>query len=305
MSEQLGTFFRYLANSSGDRRWGLYVPTAGYSWTPPHSPSYPLKKHPSAYHFDWEQGRILDEFQLIYIIRGDGWFESAAHGRMKIRAGDTFLLFPGVWHRYAPNPETGWDEYWIGFDGQVPRQLFKEMTFHPARPVFSPGLGAEWHDLFTRAIEVLEIESPGHQQIMAGVTYQMLTRLHAMERGETKNTPKNDSIVRKAKYLIIERIADKIAWQDLARELGVSYSSMRHVFRHYTGISPHQYQLQLRLNKARCLLNDTSDSVKSIASAVGFECPYHFSHLFKRKIGRSPEEWRHNIRGGGWVDRND
>jgi len=293
------TFFRYLPISPGDKQWGLFVPTAGYSWTPAHSPDYPLARHPSAYHFQWQQGRILQEFQLLYIIRGEGVFESAEAGRLPIKAGDAFVLFPGVWHRYAPNPETGWDEYWIGFDGDVPRRLVQQNILSPKSPVFSPGLGEAWHELFTHAIEALELEPVGHHQLLAGLTYEMLTRLHALGREEKLAGTLDNAVVSKAKYLVMERLKEKIDWEDLARELHVSYSSLRHAFQQHTGFSLYQYQLQLRLNKAKSLLNSTQHPVKEIAARIGFDCPYHFSNLFKRKTGLSPLAWRHDARGGG------
>jgi AraC-like DNA-binding protein len=278
------------------------VPTAGYSWTPPHSLNYPLAQHPSAYHFQWNQGRILQEFQLIYTIRGTGVFESAATGRVSIKAGDAFLLFPGVWHRYAPDPDTGRDEYWVGFDGDLPRRLMQQNIFSPTSPVFSPGLGKPWHDLFTQVIEAVEQEPVGYQQILARLAFEMLTRLHTLGREEKLGAVLDDTVVRKAKYLIMERLNEKIDWEELARELHVSYSLLRHAFQQHTGFSPYQYQLQLRLDKAKSLLNSTPLPVKEIASQTGFDCPYHFSKIFKRKTGLSPVAWRHDARGGGWVE---
>jgi AraC-like DNA-binding protein len=299
------TFFRYLPISLADKAWGLFVPTAGYSWTPAHSPDYPLEQHPSAYHFQWQKGRILQEFQLLYIIRGNGVFESAATGPLPIKAGDAFILFPGEWHRYAPDPETGWDEYWIGFDGDVPRHLVQQNILSPKTPVFSPGLGGSWHELFTRAIEALELESVGYHQILAGLTFEMLARLHALGRVEELGASHDNSIVRKTKYLIMERLKEKIDWDALARDLHVSYSSLRHAFQQHTGFSLYQYQLQLRLNKAKSLLNTTPQSVKEIAQQIGFDCPYHFSTLFKRKTGLSPVAWRHDAHGGGRAATKD
>jgi transcriptional regulator GlxA family with amidase domain len=73
---------------------------------------------------------------------------------------------------------------------------------------------------------------------------------------------------------------------------------MRHAFRQHTGLSPHQYQLQLRLNRAKSLLRGTGDSVKEIADQIGFDCPFHFSHLFKSKTGLSPSIWRNDAQRG-------
>lgn len=299
-------FFRYLAAAPADRHWGMAITTAGHSRSHPESSGYPPEKHPSAYHFEWRKGRILDEFQIVHIVRGGGFFESAAHGAAKIRGGEAILLFPGEWHRYKPDPETGWDECWIGFDGQVPRQLAKNKTFRPSSPVFAPeDGGSSLRELYFRAIEILEREPPAYPQLLSGIAYQMLSQLHSVARGSGRKAIQNDLAVRRLKAGIEERLAEKIDWNALARGLGMGYSSMRHLFRRHAGISPHQYQIQLRLNKARLLLNTTEDSLKVVAQAVGFECPYHFAHLFKRKTGRSPGDWRRAARGGERGEKAD
>jgi hypothetical protein len=91
------TFFRYLPISPDDRPWGLFVTTAGYSRSHPESAGYPPDKHPSAYHFECAQDRVLDEFQIVHIVRGEGTFESATHGKVKIKRSEALLLFPGDW----------------------------------------------------------------------------------------------------------------------------------------------------------------------------------------------------------------
>jgi AraC-like DNA-binding protein len=305
MFKKRPTFFRYLPLSPDDRPWGIFVTTAGHARSHPESAGYPPDKHPSAYHFEWEHGRILNEFQILHIVRGQGLFESATHGEVKIKGGEALLLFPGEWHRYKPNPKTGWDECWIGLDGAIPRQLVEKKIFRAATPVFTPeDDGAALQELYLQAIEALELEPPGYPQILAGLAYQMLTLLHAFARGTGKKTTQNDLIARLLKIAINDHLAEKIDWSEAAKSLGVSYSTMRHAFRKHTGLSPHQYQIQQRLNKARLLMNTTEDSLKTIAQAVGFDCPFHFAHLFKRKIGRSPGDWRMAARGGNWVEKN-
>lgn len=291
--------FRYLTVSPDDKAWGLHVPTTGYTWIQAHSPDYPPEPHPSAYHFEWKKGRILQEFQLIYITRGTGVFESEATGLVSIGEGDAFLLFPGEWHRFAPDPETGWDEYWIGFDGDVPRRLSKLQIISPKSPLFSPGLGGSVQELFTKAIEVMEQETLGYHQILAGIAFELLTRLHAQDRVSKLAESPGGAVVTTVRNLIEQRLHEQIDWDELAQDLQVSYSTLRQAFQRHTGFSPYQYQLQLRLDKAKMLLNTSPLPVKEIARQIGFDCPYHFSSFFKRKIGLSPAAWRHNAHGGG------
>ncbi len=114
MADAAQSFSRYLPVSRRDERWGLYVTTAGQSRIPPQA-AYPPSLHPRNYNFDWQHGRVLMDHQVVYISRGRGWFESHGTGRRRIESGDAFLLFPGLWHRYRPDRQTGWDEHWVGF----------------------------------------------------------------------------------------------------------------------------------------------------------------------------------------------
>jgi AraC-like DNA-binding protein len=290
------TFYRYLPASAADKIWGLIVPTAGYSWIPAKCP-YPPGKHPHEYTFHWKKGRILQEFQLVYITRGRGTFESEATGTVPVSAGDAFLLFPGVWHRYLPDPKTGWDEYWIGFDGDTPRRLLSQNVFSPKSPMFSLGLNGELEKLFSQIFVTLRLEAIGYRQVLAGFAFTMLAHLQAVELGQSICGTVDEAVVQKARLLVVERLFEAIDWPKMAQELRVSYSLLRHAFKQHTGFSPHQYQLQLRLEKAKTLLSGTSYSVKEIATTTGFNCPYHFSTLFKRKLGISPLAWRHNGTG--------
>ena len=135
---------------------------------------------------------------------GAGNLESAAAESLPIKAGDVFLLFPGMWHCYAPNSKTGRDEYWIGFDGDVPRRLMQQSIFSPQAPVFSPGLGKPWHEVFTRAIEILELEPVGYHQLLSSLVLEMLTLLHALDREERLGDILDDAVVSKAKFLVME-----------------------------------------------------------------------------------------------------
>ena len=82
----------------------------------------------------------------------------------------------------------------------------------------------------------------------------------------------------------------------LAQELGVSYSWFRHTFTAHTGLSPHQYLLELRLVRARSLLAETEFSIKEIAMQTGFEDEFYFSRLFRQKLNLTPSQWRNRSR---------
>jgi len=87
---------------------GFYLNDAGHAVIPANS-GYPLtvENHSQEYALSWEKGRVLQNFQVVYISKGKGVFQSTQGGKIPINAGDALLLFPGEWHRYQPDPEVG------------------------------------------------------------------------------------------------------------------------------------------------------------------------------------------------------
>ena len=71
----LGVEFKYLIVNDMDQKFGLWVNTVGFQSIQPDSP-YPLKDHPSGYFFNAQKGRVLREYQLVYITKGRGLFSS-------------------------------------------------------------------------------------------------------------------------------------------------------------------------------------------------------------------------------------
>ncbi len=115
-STVIGQIKYYLNITEKERRWGFHVTTAGHATIEPNE-SYPPKGHPRGYDFKWENGRQLEEFGVLYLAGGRGTFESASQSPITLETGNAVILFPGEWHRYRPDPETGWEEYWVHYGG--------------------------------------------------------------------------------------------------------------------------------------------------------------------------------------------
>jgi AraC-like DNA-binding protein len=82
----------------------------------------------------------------------------------------------------------------------------------------------------------------------------------------------------------------------LAEHAGMSKSSFHAHFKAVTGLTPGQYQKDIRLLEARRLILEGGQAISSVAFDVGYESPAHFSRDYARKFGRSPREDRNSDR---------
>ena len=78
----------------------------------------------------------------------------------------------------------------------------------------------------------------------------------------------------------------------LADLSGLSPSQFARAFRAATGKPPHGYLLDLRIKRARDLLENTDLPVIEVGMQCGFEQPNHFATMFRKAVGLSPRAWR-------------
>lgn len=281
---------KYLLANERDALWGLTVSTVGYEEIKPGDP-YPTKGHADGYYFDLEKGRILNEYQLLYNPEGEGWFQSTHCPRTRLKAGDMFLLFPGEWHSYHPDPRIGWKSHWIGFKGRNMDDRVRAGFLTPDKPIYHIGYSDVIESLYRKAYEAAVEEAAYSQQLMAGLVNHLIGKMYSLERNiELGQNLQQVTMIGKARLRIRESIESSVTIQQIAEELGVSYSNFRKLFKEYTGLSPATYQQELRLLRAKELLTTTDLSVKEIAYRLNFESPDYFSSKFKAKMGCKPSE---------------
>ncbi len=287
---------KYLAVNPVDLLWGVAVHTVGCQDIAPGMP-YPPANHPSRYIFSEEKGRILNEYQLIYITKGSGKFTSASLGKwVNVGRGSMFLLFPGEWHSYRPDKETGWNEYWIGFSGPVVDSRIHNGFFSKDKPVFRVGIHNEIVDLYNNAIDTASHQESGFQPLLGSIVIHLLGLAYFYERNEAFRSAEVSDLVNRAKILISQQYRT-IRPEEIAGALCMGYSNFRKIFREYTGFSPAKYIQEVRFSKAKELLTNSSLSVKEISIELGFENYEYFFTAFKRLAGMTPADYRAMTRG--------
>jgi AraC-like DNA-binding protein len=288
-------YFVYLPDRREPGPWECTATSVGYERVLPGSP-YPPRRHPIDHHFTWENGRVLHAYQIVYVTEGKGYFESAAsHKRQQIEGGCIFILFPGIWHRYSPDPETGWVENWIECRGRAFDRARAAKLLRPERSILRVGLLPDLLQCFERCHALAQRHSTGIQGMLSTMGLHILSILQGAPRLHRNLRRHIDERVQQAQLIIARRYHETIIVEKLARELHIGYSYFRQAFKAQTGLSPKQYQLQIRLQKAQDFLANTSRSVDEIAEILGFNTAYHLSSQFKKHVGLAPQIWRKRL----------
>jgi AraC-like DNA-binding protein len=286
-------FFKYLTPGHEDIEWGLYLLVAGMAHIPPKT-VYPPPEHPSGYYFTWKHGRVLHEYQINYITEGNGVYENNA-GRYKIRPGSLLITKPGDWHRYRPESKTGWVEHYIGFRGNIADQLFIQPGLASGKAVIDIGNREEIIDTYYKIFEYVIEEKPGFQQVAAGMIMKLLGYMISLNKQKDFSGKRVEQIIQNACFIIRENVEQDIDFKNFAEENQIGYSYFRKMFKKYTGVPPVQYQLDLKILRAKEMLLSTNKIIKEISYELGFQSIYYFSRVFKKKMGVSPSEIRKTV----------
>jgi AraC-like DNA-binding protein/mannose-6-phosphate isomerase-like protein (cupin superfamily) len=289
---------KYLAVNPVDLQWGTAVNSVGFQEIAP-GMAYPPRNHPSRYIFTIESGRVLEEYQLLYITEGRGKFYCQTLGRSKplqVESGMMFLLFPGEWHSYHPDRQTGWKEYWIGFNGHFVDNLIERGFFSKDRPVFKVNIHEDIVAMYNEAINAAVRQESGFQQFLAGIVGRLLSLAYYYDRNSQFEESDLARKISQAKVIIQDNYTD-ISPEDVASRLCMSYSTFRKTFKEYTGFSPARYISEIRMSKAKEILTNTSVSIKEVAYRLGYNNHDYFFTAFRNRTGKTPAEYRAMTQG--------
>lgn len=286
------SIIKYLPSNENSMQWGTAISGIGYQHIDAES-KYPIKGHPIGYTFNPDRGRTLDEYAIVYITKGQGTFTSVNTGDKELLQGDAFFIYPGHWHSYYPSKETGWDEYWITFRGGYFENLLNILT-NRNQPIFHIGMNELIVKLFQEMQDCAQAQQIGFQQVLSGITLHILGLMYSISKNQIFEA-KEIQKIQEACVIMRESIYNKLTPEDIACTLNMGYSSFRKLFKQYTGLAPHQYMLQIKLEKIKDLLGNTDLSIQDIASDLNFESADYFSFFFRSKAGISPLMYRKNI----------
>lgn len=217
-----------------------------------------------------------DSLLITHIIRGlftyvkDGK-HSTAH------SGETVILDCFKEHEYYTR--DSFESIWVHLNGSNCVNLYHEIENMAGNTVCckSPQLVEE---ILFNVHNVLGGEKTMPESRLSMELYHLMTELLLVQSPSDNQAMRYDSLVRDIKYYVSTHLNENLSVKTLAERGYMSVTNFSRVFKQQTGISPYEYVLISRLNKAKELLRQTDMSISQIAAAVGFNSDSNFIHFF-------------------------
>jgi AraC-like DNA-binding protein len=168
-------------------------------------------------------------------------------------------------------------------------------VFAGCRTLRDPVIERLAHGL-VRADDVGDVFGPRY---VDSICVAMLARLLDLHAATAPRAPKPTVSaltkwrLKRATDFVEQHLAKPIGLADLAASTGLSRMHFAAQFRAATGMRPHEYLVWQRIERAMILLRDHHQPLCEVALGVGFKTQAHFTTVFKRVTGKTPNEWRH------------
>ena len=149
---------------------------------------------------------------------------------------------------------------------------------------------------------LLAVLARDHGAELAGAVSEELVVERIREGGERQRIPLQNRLgsshpkLTQAVLLMEANIEEPLTTDEIAQHVCVSRRQLERIFKQYLNRVPSQYYLELRLNKARQLLMQTSKSIIQIGLSCGFSSGPHFSSAYRNFFGATPREDRNQRR---------
>jgi len=111
----------------------------------------------------------------------------------------------------------------------------------------------------------------------------------------TKKEEQASGVIAKAKAYIEDNYSKDISLDDVSRTVDISPYYFSKLFKEETGENFIEYLTNIRIEKAKKLLQNRDISIKNICADSGYSDPNYFSRIFKKQVGLTPTEYRERV----------
>lgn len=239
------------------------------------------------------------EYHLHFILDGEGYF-FVNKQKYHLKRGQLFLCPPNTTVHYFADTLSPWYYSWISFNGSKAADYLKLADFDSQHLIRRSNIPPErFTALIQEMLKANQLTSANELKRI-GYLYQLITLLMDSNNASVNHIYNHhdyssDTYVEHALQYISVNYNSDIHIADVATYIGINRSYLCIIFKEKLDMSPQEYLINFRMDKAKKLLSTTSYEIKSIAEQVGYKDPLTFSKTFKRTVGLSPTEYRYSF----------
>lgn len=231
-----------------------------------------------------------DSFLILYVVRGKGYCY-LDNQRAELYANSLVILDCYLPHRYGT--DSGWEIYWIHFDGRMARDYFEAIAQSNRQLILLRNTYHVEHAL-GRMYNMFHIDKRINEALISKNTTSVLTEFLVSELPEEEVSEHSVRIEEVLSY-INEHIDQPLTLESLAQHVSLSPFYFSRVFKRETGYTLREYLINTRINAARFYLRTTQLSIKEITYRCGYGSDSTFCTTFKRITGMTPLEYRNQL----------
>lgn len=234
------------------------------------------------------------EYLIHYILSGKGVFE--ADGKIYyLGKNDAFIIYPDETTFYQADLEEPWTYIWIGFGGVKAESCLKHASLSKSKRTAKFKCEKQLYDCVKGMLNASQLT---YANDLKREGYLFMFLAHLIDENHDSNSQYGlhdypfHVYVQHALEFIDHNYYKDIKINDIANYIGIDRSYLTNVFKKIMFISPQQYLVNYRLDKACNLLKTTTLPVNNIASEVGYPDALTFSKIFKINYKLSPKSYR-------------
>jgi len=260
-------------------------------WRDPDLPGVELRY--SSYNDEAFREHTHDAFSVVLLETGRTTFalEGANH---TAAAGNLVLIPADAVHACNPDPDSDMTYHLFYVGGSWMESVGREVFGPDAGPATFPSPVLDDPELYAHFAELVRAIKEGRDRLEKEDLFvhglAELAVRHAVPGGRPADGEPGDA-VRVVRDLLAADPGNKVSLDDLARAAGLSRCHLLRVFQEATGMPPHAYHNQLRVDLAKRLLAEGLD-ISRVAAEAGFADQSHLTRVFKQYTGATPSQYR-------------
>lgn len=232
----------------------------------------------------------LDSYELRYTLSGEGILEYEGK-KYILKEGEGYFISCKKPHTYYAK-KCGWKSTVFHFNGSLCADFFDAYT-RTGSCKFDKNACPSFEMMQYQVLQATQKITPYQEYRINCLIDLLLSELLSTAENavNTKQSGNTEVITALLDYIHMN-YAEDIVFDSLAKEFGISRTLLFENFKCYTGSTPANYLLQIRIKQAKLLLKTTSNSIEEIATQIGFKDAGHFSQMFKKGVGITPLKYR-------------